>query len=373
MLLAGTCFSVPLLQNRAGPAAADGRPRVAGAAGRRNTCSGVAGAWTDRKPLGKPEIVLIGASWPCWRRARLRRLAGEQLSAGRLADRLLPDAGAVYWIARQTKFSERAALALFGCFALFGVYLAVTSLAEYFKPWWLVFPTYIATTAAEPDAEFVGRGRGPLLNPIANGILLSICFGSALLWWPRLRRPGQCCCVVVMLLFLAAISCSADPQRVDGRDWSLALAVGLALPWSWRLPLLGGGVAGRRAGDRYAMGQPAQLQARRGPGRRQNGRIGRAAADPGHDRLAHVPRPAAVGLRLLPVQDRAPRTTCPTARPICRWSTAGATFRTTSPFSLLTETGLVGLGLFAAMRDSSGPATPGGCGATSRLPLGRGN
>ena len=38
-------------------------------------------------------------------------------------------------------------------------------------------------------------------------------------------------------------------------------------------------------------------------------------------------------------------------------------------FSLLTETGLVGLGLFVALVVRCGPSTPGDCGATQSLPL----
>ena len=52
-------------------------------------------------------------------------------------------------------------LALFGCFALFGIYLAVTSLAEYFKLWWLVFPRlHCHHCDAEPSGVCrPGRGR----------------------------------------------------------------------------------------------------------------------------------------------------------------------------------------------------------------------
>ncbi len=89
-----------------------------------------------------------------------------------------------------------------------------------------MFPKYIATTAAQADAEFVGRGAGPLLNPIANGILLAICLGSALMWWPRLQRPGQLLLIgIAMLLFWRGSYCTPDPQRVDGRD-----------PGAWRWP-----------------------------------------------------------------------------------------------------------------------------------------
>ena len=60
----------------------------------------------------------------------------------------------------------------------FGVYLAAVSLAEYFGAWQLVFPKYIVTSALDRNAEFVGRGRGPLLHPIGNGILLAICLAA---------------------------------------------------------------------------------------------------------------------------------------------------------------------------------------------------
>jgi O-antigen ligase len=133
-------------------------------------------------------------------------------------------------------------LGLFGCLALFGVYLALTSLAEYFQLWWIVFPQYIATTAASADAEFVGRGRGPLLNPIANGIMLTACFGSAMFWWPRLNRPKQLLLLAIGLLFVAALYCSMTRSVWMGGIFAVALAIGLALPWNWRLPLLGSGL-----------------------------------------------------------------------------------------------------------------------------------
>jgi O-antigen ligase len=148
----------------------------------------------------------------------------------------------MYWIARQSSYSERMVRVLFGCMAVFGVYLAITSLAEYFKLWWLVFPPYIATTAATEDAEFVGRARGPLLNPIANGVLLCTCLGGALMWWPRLNRPKQLVLLGVAALFLAALYFSLTRSVWMGGIAVIALAVGLALPWNWRLPLLGAGL-----------------------------------------------------------------------------------------------------------------------------------
>ena len=45
------------------------------------------------------------------------------------------------------------------------------------------------------------------------------------------------------ILFLAALYCSLTRSVWMGGILVLALAVGLALPWNWRLPLLGGGLA----------------------------------------------------------------------------------------------------------------------------------
>jgi O-antigen ligase len=148
----------------------------------------------------------------------------------------------MYWIARRVDFSDRAMRTLFGGLAIFGVYLAFTALAEYYKIWPLVFPKYIVETAAATDAEFVGRGRGPLLHPIANGILLAVCFGGALMWWPRLNRPRQLVLLLFIGLYLAAFYCSMTRSVWMGAALALTLAIGLPLPWNWRIPLLGGGL-----------------------------------------------------------------------------------------------------------------------------------
>jgi O-antigen ligase len=241
VLLAGTCFSVPFFKIELGPLplTADRLLLV--------LLVGQYVIWrrwglADPKPLGKPEYLLLiftavmvlstfSADWTAKNYQPLSWL---------IIYYLMP--AAIYWIARQTKYSERTMLGLFGCFALFGVYLALTSLAEYFQLWWIVFPQYIATTAASADAEFVGRGRGPLLNPIANGIMLTACFGSAMFWWPRLNRPKQLLLLAIGLLFVAALYCSMTRSVWMGGIFAVALAIGLALPWNWRLPLLGSGL-----------------------------------------------------------------------------------------------------------------------------------
>jgi O-antigen ligase len=241
VLLAAACFSVPFFKMPLGPVPLTADRVLLVLVVLQYVVWRRCG-WVDPKPLGKPEILLLvflamlvvstfSADWTA---------SNDQPLAWLIVYYLTP--AVVYWIARQTPLSERAILTLFACFALFGVYLAATSLAEYFEAWWLVFPRYIVTTAMDKSAEFVGRGRGPLLNPIANGVMLTICLSTLLLWWPRLKRPGKLLLAATASLLVMAISLSLTRSVWLGGAFALALLVAAAIPWNWRLPLLGGGL-----------------------------------------------------------------------------------------------------------------------------------
>ncbi len=302
----------------------------------------------DPKPVGKAEILLIAfiavlifsTFTHDWRAEGYRPLSWLILYY------LMP--AAVYWIARQAKYSRPAVLAIFGVLALLGVYLTVTTLAEYFQAWWLVFPKYIVKSAADPKAEFVGRGRGPLLNPIANGILLTACLGAAMMWWPRLRRRDQLILPAVVLLISAALFFTLTRSVWLGGLFALALAVGLALPWSWRVPLL---VFGLTAGLLLAVTHWDTLLAFK--------RDKALAAEKTADSVALRPILATIAWKMFLdrpllgcgyaqygeehenyVSDRSTRLVLERGRGYIPHNVA---------LSLLTETGLVGLGLFVAM------------------------
>jgi O-antigen ligase len=199
--------------------------------------------WADPKPVGKPEILLLvflafltaSTFLHDWRAKNCQPVSWLILYY------VMPVA--LYWIARQIRYSQRTILTLFGALAVFSVYLAVTSLAEYFEVWWLVYPKYIVTSASSRTMDFVGRGRGPMLNPISNGILLAVGLGALLMWWPRLGRPGKILLLAALLLILAAIYFGLTRSVWLGGMLVLAIVVGLALPWSWRWLLLGGAAA----------------------------------------------------------------------------------------------------------------------------------
>lgn len=59
-----------------------------------------------------------------------------------------------------------------------GGYLAVTALCEVSGLHWLVYPTFIVDAESW---EFYGRGRGPLMNPAGNGIVMSISLAAVIL------------------------------------------------------------------------------------------------------------------------------------------------------------------------------------------------
>ena len=107
---------------------------------------------------------------------------------------------------------------------LFGVYLALTAIAETRGFQGLVFPRYIVESEF---SEFLGRGRGPFLNPVTNGIFLSVTICCTLMWWPRLKLPGQIAVVGLSLLLAFGV------YSTYTRSTWLGLAVGMVAFVFW--------------------------------------------------------------------------------------------------------------------------------------------
>ena len=109
VLVAGTCFSVPFYKTE-GRGAADGRPPAAGAAG--GAVPRLAPLGTGRaEALGKPEILLVAflAVLTASTFSHDWQVNNYQPVAWLIVYYLMP--AAMYWIARQIKYSERTALA----------------------------------------------------------------------------------------------------------------------------------------------------------------------------------------------------------------------------------------------------------------------
>jgi O-antigen ligase len=163
---------------------------------------------------------------------------GGALPASRLLFYYLMPLG-IYWVASRTTATKRAALTVFALFGLFGVYLAVTAVAETRGLWWLVYPKYIAS----PDfVEFYGRGRGPLLNPIGVGFFMSVCLAGLLMWWPWSDRPGKVGLLGMATLLFAGIYATMTRSVWMGASVAAGSVVLLATPRRWRMPLAAAGL-----------------------------------------------------------------------------------------------------------------------------------
>ncbi len=94
----------------------------------------------------------------------------------------------VYFLARsyKTKIGDLRVITV--ALGGFGIYLAFIALAEISELYAVIFPRYIVTAE---ETEFFGRGRGPFLNPVSNGIFLSVCLCCCWTWWPRINRIGK--------------------------------------------------------------------------------------------------------------------------------------------------------------------------------------
>lgn len=83
-----------------------------------------------------------------------------------------------------------------------GVYLAATGLCEARGWTGLVFPKYILDPTR---SEFLGRGRGPLLNPIANGVFQISALAFGLVLWKNAGPRGRLFVFGFVFLMLVGI------------------------------------------------------------------------------------------------------------------------------------------------------------------------
>jgi O-Antigen ligase len=187
--------------------------------------------WADPKPLGKAEFLLLafvglltlsalGHDWQ----------SHHDLAASRVTFFYVMPLG-LYWTARQSRLSERAVLVVLACLTGFGVYLGITALGEVANAPWLVFPRYVMSPKY---AEFLGRARGPLLNPIGNGIVLGTCLAAGSLLWGRVTRWGKLAMLPLLLLMASGVFLTLTRSVWMGAGLGLIVVVGIASPPGWR-------------------------------------------------------------------------------------------------------------------------------------------
>ena len=194
---------------------------------------------TDPKPPGRDDWVLLAMLGVL----TLSTLTHDWQAQGnhpvaRLVFFYLMPAG-LYWVARQSQVSPRGVRGMFIFLGLLGVYVAATAIAEWQHQWWLVYPKYIS---AQSNQAFLGRARGPLLNPMGNGILMTVCLASTLAWWPLANRPCRLLLVALSGMYALAIYGTLTRGAWMGAAAGVGLVVVFYLPRSWRVPVLAVGV-----------------------------------------------------------------------------------------------------------------------------------
>jgi O-antigen ligase len=236
VLLAGTCFGYPLIHWSIGPLPITiDRILWVVVIGQY-----VVWRWlgkADPKPAGRAEIAL-GAFVVVLAASTLThdwQVRNSQPLARLVFDYLMPCG--LYWVARQSRITERGILAVLAFLAATGFYLALVALAEVSGNPGLVFPRSIASPELP---EFLGRARGPLLNPAGNGILLGLGLAATLLGWPRLGRIGRVGVILASLVLCAGVYATLTRSAWFGAILGAVIVVGLAVPRPWRPVVIGG-------------------------------------------------------------------------------------------------------------------------------------
>lgn len=141
----------------------------------------------------------------------------------------------MYILARQLEITPERLRGMFAVFALLGLYLAFTSIAEKYGLNWAIYPKYIINSQNE---EFLGRGRGPLLNPSANGVLLTLGLSCWLMFFPLFGRFGKLLLTSVLPVFLMGIYCTLTRCVWMGGAAALGGITVITMPKKLRIPLV---------------------------------------------------------------------------------------------------------------------------------------
>lgn len=136
-----------------------------------------------------------------------------------------------YLLASRAKLSAGHVQWILIAFVSLGLYLSVTAVAEKLDWKWAIFPRYISNASY---TEFLGRGRGPLLNPSGNGILMALALSSSIALLMRHVSWKRSLSLLAMPVLLAGIASTMTRCAWLGGLATLVVC-GLAMtPQKWR-------------------------------------------------------------------------------------------------------------------------------------------
>jgi O-antigen ligase len=139
---------------------------------------------------------------------------------------------AIYWVARQAPLTESQLRFVLKTLVAFGVYLAFTGICEKLELWSLVFPRFIR----DPNIGLhFGRARGPMVHSVTYGVYLSAAF---LALWQLLRtaptRGQKLALASLVPLFAAGLYACLTRSVWMGAGFAALVVVAMTFPAPWR-------------------------------------------------------------------------------------------------------------------------------------------
>ena len=141
----------------------------------------------------------------------------------------------LYWVAKQADISRQTYKASLVVLVVFGAYLAITAVGEVFEIRWLVLPHYPLDPANE---EFLGRARGPYLNPAVNGLVICLSILAAIFLWQEVPRRWRPILAFLILLFLLGVALTQTRCVWMGAVAALAILMLTQVPRGKRIPVV---------------------------------------------------------------------------------------------------------------------------------------
>lgn len=133
----------------------------------------------------------------------------------------------MYFIARLVEVRRQDIRWLLVGSILLGLYLALTAMMEVSGLHGFVFPRYIVNADVW---EFYGRGRGPIMNPSGNGLLMSISLVAATIGFIYTDRRGKLIYIVIGTILLGGVYATLTRSAWMGAVAAVALVAMIYSP-----------------------------------------------------------------------------------------------------------------------------------------------
>ncbi len=160
---------------------------------------------TDPKPIGAADRWLFGLLLVGTASFLLTGFPPEKLGEGSalwrlVAGYLIP--GILYWVARQAPMEHRRVRRVWAVLGGLGVYLALSGILERTGQWQWVWPPHIANP--EVGLHF-GRARGPMVHAVSFGLYLVVCWLAGGVWAFSRARFARLLFLTGVPFFVAAL------------------------------------------------------------------------------------------------------------------------------------------------------------------------